>query len=157
MADPEIKATLISEDMAARLRQITTAGGYPLNLVGVELGKFYEDLPDEAPPPLATLVCASSGPVAGEDAPTSAQRERVYSVEVVLDVDDHPGVERHVLLDQVEYCVCRALNSTRNGRALDGKAISLQVGAFEFQYPAPGHTIAVVTGQVNVRYIESFR
>lgn len=157
MADPEIKATLISEELASRLRLIAMAGGYPLTLAGVALGKFYEDLPDDSPLPLATLVCANSGPVAGGDAPTSAHRERVYSVEVVLDVDDHPGVERHVLLDQVEYCVCRALNSTRNGRALDGKAITLQVGAFEFQYPAPGHTVAVVTGQVNVRYIESFR
>jgi hypothetical protein len=152
-----ITATRVTDLLVSRLAGITVANGYPFELVGVEPGKFYEDLPDGAPLPVATLVAATSGAVADQQRPVSGQRARQFQLEVVLDLDSYPGEPRHEVLDRVEWSICKAFGGPFAGRSLGGLALSLTVGDVEFNYPAPGHSIAVVRAQVAVSYIEQYQ
>lgn len=152
-----ITATLMTSELAGRLAGITIANGYPFELAGVERGRFYEDLPDTAVLPIATLVAASGGAVQDQQRPVSGQRARQYQIEVVLDMDSYPGAPRDEVLDRVEWCICKAFGGPFGGRALGGLALSLAVGDVEFNYPAPGHTIAVVRVQVAVSFIEKYQ
>lgn len=152
----ELVSTRVTEYLAERLRQITQANGYPVTLAGVEIGQFYEDLPQGAPLPVATLVAASSGQA--ETPPgvvASERRARAYQVEVVVDFDQHPGIERHVLLDQIEWGIGRAF-AFRPSRELAVLLQTARVGDVQFNYPAPGHSIAIVQAQVAVTFIEQY-
>jgi acetyl esterase/lipase len=149
-------STQVTDELVARLASITTANGYPFEIVHVEPGRFYEDLPDNAPLPVATLVAAGSGPVSGQQQRASAQRSRQMQVEVVLDLQDYPGRARHELLDSVEWSICKAFGGPYNGRHLAGLVQNLEVGGVEFNYPAPGHSIAVVSATLTVSFIEQY-
>lgn len=149
-------ATTVTEELVTRLAGITLANGYPFELAHVEAGVFYEDMPDGAPLPVATLVAATSGPVTGQLQRTSGQRSRQLQVEVVLDLAQYPATPRHQLLDGVEWSICKAFGGPLNGRSLGGLVTSLEVGTVEFEYPAPGHTIAVVRAPVTVVFIEQY-
>lgn len=152
-----ITATLVTAELVSRLAGITAANGYPFELAGVEAGKFYEDLPDTAALPVATLVAVNSGAVVDQQRPVSGQRSRQMQIEVVLDLDDYPGTPRDEVLDRVEWSICKAFGGPFAGRSLGGLALSLTVGDVEFNYPAPSHSIAVVRVQVAVSYIEKYQ
>lgn len=152
-----ITASLVTAELVSRLAGITAANGYPFEIAGVEPGKFYEDLPDTATLPVATVVAATSGAVVDQQRPISGQRTRQLQVEVVLDLDSYPGEPRHEVLDRVEWSICKAFGGPFAGRSLGGLALSLTVGDVEFNYPAPGHSIAVVRVQVATSFIEKYQ
>ncbi|WP_313315290.1 hypothetical protein [Stutzerimonas nitrititolerans] len=152
----EVIATRVTAYLADRLRQIDQANGYPLTLSKVEVGQFYEDLPQPAPLPVATLVAASTGDeVTPEGVILSGRRARVYQVEVVIDFDQHPDTERHALLDQVEWGIARSLRG-RPPPQLAGLLQSVALGDVQFNYPAPGHSVAIVQAQVAVTFVEQY-
>lgn len=150
-------ATTITDQLEACLQAITAANGYPIELADVVRGRFYEDLPDDAQLPVACLVCAGSGPVAGQQGRTSAQRERTYQIEIVIDLDQYPGQPRDLVLDNVEWSVARALGGPHNGRSFGGKALAMAPGDVVFGYPPPGHSVAVVTITLTAAFIENYR
>lgn len=152
-----ITASRVTAELVSRLAGITIASGYPFEIADVEAGRFYEDLPDTATLPVATLVASASGPVTDQTRPVSGQRSRQLQIEVVLDLDSYPGEPRHEVLDRVEWSICKAFGGPFGGRSLGGLALSLVVGEVEFNYPAPGHSIAVVRTQVTVSYIEQYQ
>jgi|GEM_PF-1348253 len=152
----ELIATSVTDYLAGRLREITQANGYPLTLASVEVGQFYEDLPQGAPLPVATLVVATSGAaLTPEGIRHSGRRQRGYQIEVVMDVDQQLGIERHVLLDQVEWGISRALVA-RPPRELAGLLQAVELGDVQFNYPAPGHSVAIVQAQVAVTFVEQY-
>lgn len=153
----QLIATRVTDFLAAQLRLITQANNYPLTLAGVHVGQFYEDLPQGAPLPLATLVAAStSDAVTPAGVKLSGKRGRTYQVEVVINFDDHPGIERHVLLDQIEWGIGRAVR-VRPPQELIGMLQSVALGDVQFNYPAPGHSIAIVQAQVAAVFIEQYQ
>lgn len=152
-----IKATLITNHIVDLLAGITTANGYPIELHQVLRGKFYEDLEDEAQLPVAGVVALSSGAVSGQQAPTSAQRQRQLQIEVVIDLDDYPGLTRDAVLDAVEWSLGKALGGAVNARALSGLALTASLGEVEFNYPSPAHSLAIVQAVVAVTYLEHYR
>lgn len=152
----ELIATRVTDYLADCLRQITEVNNYPVTLATIEIGQFYEDLPQGAALPVATLVAASSG-LAETPAGivVSGRRARAYQIEVVVDFDQHPDIRRDVLLDQIEWGIGRALSS-RPPRELHAMLQAVQVGEVQFNYPAPGHSIAIVQAQVAVTFIEQY-
>lgn len=152
-----IKATQITDHIAVLLAGITAANGYPVELHQVLRGKFYEDLQDAVELPVASIVALSSGAVSGQQAPTSTQRQRQLQIEVVVDLDDYPGLTRDAVLDAVEWSLGKALGGSFNGRSLGGLAISSALGDVEFTYPSPAHSLAIVQATVVVAYVETFR
>lgn len=153
----QLIATKVTDWLAEQLRHVTVANGYPLTLAGVHVGQFYEDLPQGAPLPLATLVAAStSDAVTPAGVLLSGKRGRAYQVEVVINFDEHPGIERHVLLDQVEWGIGRAIRA-RPPQELMGMLQSVALGDMQFNYPAPGHSIAIVQAQVAAVFIEQYQ
>lgn len=153
----QLIATRVTDYLKAQLLLITQAGGYPLSLADVHVGQFYEDLPQGAPLPLATLVAAStSDAVTPAGVVRSGLRGRAYQVEVVINFDQHPGIERHVLLDQIEWGIGRALRG-RPPPELAGLLQSVTLGDVQFNYPAPGHAIAIVQAQVAAVFVEQYQ
>lgn len=153
----QLIATRVTDFLDAQLQQITQANGYPLDLADVHVGQFYEDLPQGAPLPLATLVAASTGDVATPDGVVlSGRRGRAYEVEVVINFDQHPGVKRHVLLDQIEWGIGRAVRA-QPPPDLRGVIQSVTLGDVQFNYPAPGHSIAIVQAQVAAVFVEQYQ
>lgn len=152
-----INATLVTAALASRLKEVTSANGYPFSIAQVERGRFYEDLADTAELPVACLLAASSGSIEGQQTPAGGKRQRAYQIEVVFDFDSYPDRSRDEVLDEVEWSICKALGGPLNGRALSGKALSLVVGDVVFSYPAPGHSIAVVALTVATTFLEIYR
>lgn len=153
----QLIATRVTDFLAGQLRQVTTGNGYPLDLAGVHVGQFYEDLPQGEPLPLATLVAAStSDAVTPNGVVMSGMRGRAYQIEVVLSFDQHPGVERHVLLDLIEWSIGRAVRQ-RPPPELIGMLQSVTLGDVQFNYPAPGHSLAIVQAQVNAVFVEQYQ
>ncbi|PKF72673.1 hypothetical protein CW360_02865 [Pseudomonas fluvialis] len=153
----QLIATRITDWLAAQLSQITSLNGYPLALADVHVGRFYEDLPQGAPLPLATVVAAStSDAVTPDGVVLSGRRGRGYQVEVVVNFDQHPGVERHALLDQIEWGIGRAVRQPPPAE-LRGLLQSVSLGDVQFNYPAPGHSIAIVQAQVATVFIEQYQ
>lgn len=154
----QIRATLLSEEIAQRLRTITLAAGFPVELKAVELGRFYEDLGDDVALPVATLVAAGSTPVAEQQMQTSGQRERQLQAEFVIDLDapEYAGRRRDIVLDEVEWSLCKVIGGISNNRALAGHAIRCSVGQVDFQWPAPGHSIAIVRAQLAATFVEMY-
>lgn len=153
----QLIATRVTDFLAAQLRTFTTANGYPLDLSGVHVGQFYEDLPQGEPLPLATLVAASTSDATTPDGVVlSGMRGRAYQVEVVVDFDQHPGVERHALLDLIEWGIGRAVRG-RPPPELRGMLQSVTLGDVQFNYPAPGHSLAIVQAQVNAVFVEQYQ
>lgn len=152
-----IKATQITDHIAELLAGITVANGYPVELRQVLRGKFYEDLPDAADLPVASVVALSSGAVAGQPAPSSVQRQRQLQIEVVIDLDDYPGLTRDAVLDAVEWSLGKALGGAVNGRGFGGLALSAGLGDCEFNYPSPAHSLAIVQAVAEVTYLEHYR
>ncbi len=149
-------ATQITDHIADRLRQITEANGYPLTLAAVEVGQFYEDLAQGAALPVATLVAASAGDaVTPQGVSLSGRRARAYQVEVVIDFDQHAGTARHALLDLVEWSIAQALRAMPPPQ-LRGVLQSVVLGDVEFNYPAPGHSIAIVQAQLSASFVEQY-
>lgn len=149
-------ATQITDHLADRLRQITEANGYPLTLAAVEVGQFYEDLAQGAALPVATLVAASAGDALTPQGVTlSGRRARAYQVEVVIDFDQHAAAARHALLDLVEWSIARALRGPPPS-SLRGVLQSVVLGDVEFNYPAPGHSIAIVQAQLAASFVEQY-
>lgn len=154
----DIRATLLSEEIAQRLRSITLANGFPFELKAVELGRFYEDLGDDVALPVATLVAAGSAPVIDQQMPQSGQRERQLQVEIVLDLDapEYSGQRRDVVLDRAEWSLCKVIGGVYSNRVLAGLAIRCAVGQVEFNWPAPGHSIAIVRAQLAATFVELY-
>lgn len=153
----QLIATRVTDWLAERLRQVATGNGYPLTLAGVHVGQFYEDLPQGVSLPLATLVAAStSDAVTPDGVVMSGLRGRAYQVEVVIDFDQHPGIERHVLLDQVEWGIGRAIREPPPP-GLRGMLQRVTLGDVQFNYPAPGHSIAIVQAQVAAVFVEQYQ
>lgn len=153
----QLIATRVTDFLAAQLRLITQANGYPLTLAGVHVGQFYEDLQQGEPLPLATLVAASTtDAVTPVGVVMSGLRGRAYQVEVVINFDNHPGVERHVLLDQIEWGLGRAVR-VRPPPDLMGLLQNVTMGDVQFNYPAPGHSIAIVQAQVAAVFVEQYQ
>jgi len=153
----QLIATRVTDFLAAQLRLITQVNSYPLTLAGVHVGQFYEDLPQGEPLPLATLVAAStSDAVTPAGVVMSGVRGRAYQVEVVINFDNHPGIERHVLLDQIEWGLGRAVR-VRPPPDLMGLLQNVTLGDVQFNYPAPGHSIAIVQAQVAAVFVEQYQ
>lgn len=153
----QLIATDVTDFLDSQLRSITTANGYPLDLAGVHVGQFYEDLATGEPLPLATLVAASTSDAATPSGVVrSGLRGRGYQVEVVVNFDQHPGVKRHVLLDQIEWSIGRAVRE-RPPPHLRGMLQSVTLGDVQFNYPAPGHSLAIVQAQVNAVFVEQYQ
>ncbi|QMV65187.1 hypothetical protein VUJ49_09070 [Pseudomonas berkeleyensis] len=153
----QLIATRVTDFLAGQLRQIDAANGYPLTLAGVHVGQFYEDLAAGDPLPLGTLVAAStSDAVTPNGVVSSSLRGRAYQVEVVVNFDQHPGVERHVLLDQIEWSIGRAVRE-RPPPELRGVLQSVALGDVQFNYPAPSHSLAIVQAQVNAVFVEQYQ
>ncbi|MGE8358590.1 hypothetical protein [Pseudomonas sp.] len=153
----QLIATRVTDFLAEQLRTFTTANGYPLDLSGVHVGQFYEDLAAGEPMPLATLVAASTSDAATPNGVVvSGLRGRGYQVEVVVDFDLHPGIERHALLDQIEWGIGRAVRE-RPPSELRGMLQSVTLGDVQFNYPAPGHSIAIVQAQVSAVFVEQYQ
>lgn len=152
-----VVTTQVTDWLAGQLRQVTASNGYPLTLCGVHVGQFYEDLPQGGPLPLATLVAASTADaVTPAGVVASGKRVRAYQVEVVINFDDHPGTERHVLLDQIEWGIGRAVR-VRPPPELLSIVQNVTLGEVQFNYPAPGHSIAIVQAQVSAEFIEQYQ
>ena len=153
----QLIATRVTDFLAAQLRTFTTANGYLLDLSGVHVGQFYEDLPQGEPLPLATLVAASTSDATTPDGVVlSGMRGRAYQVEVVVDFDQHPDVERHALLDLIEWGIGRAVRG-RPPPELRGMLQRVALGDVQFNYPAPGHSLAIVQAQVNAVFVEQYQ
>lgn len=153
----QLIATDVTDFLDSQLRSITTANGYPLDLAGVHVGQFYEDLAAGEPLPLATLVAASTTDAATPSGVVrSGLRGRGYQVEVVVNFDEHPGVKRHVLLDQIEWSIARAVRELPPPE-LRGMLQSVTLGDVQFNYPAPGHSLAIVQAQVNAVFVEQYQ
>lgn len=152
-----IKSTLITNHIVELLEGITAANGYPIELRQVLRGKFYEDLQDAVPLPVAGVVALSSGPVTGQQAPAGAQRQRQLQIEVVVDLDNYPGLTRDAVLDAVEWSLGKALGGAVNGRGFGGLALSAGLGDCEFNYPSPAHSLAIVQAVAEVTYLEHYR
>lgn len=153
----ELIATRVTDFLDAQLQLVTQANDYPLTLAGVHVGQFYEDLPQGAPLPLATLVAASTTDAVTPDGVVlSGLRGRSYQVEVVIDFDQYPGIPRHVLLDQIEWGIGRAVR-VRTPPDLLGLLQRVTLGDVQFNYPAPGHSIAIVQAQVAAVFVEQYQ
>ncbi len=153
----QLIATRVTDFLAAQLRKFTTANGYPLDLSGVHVGQFYEDLAQGEPLPLATLVAASTSDATTPNGVVmSGMRGRAYQIEVVINFDLHPGIERHALLDQIEWSIGRAVRE-RPPPELRGLLQSVTLGDVQFNYPAPGHSLAIVQAQVNAVFVEQYQ
>ncbi len=153
----ELTATRVTDFLDAQLQLVTQANDYPLTLAGVHVGQFYEDLPQGAPLPLATLVAASTTDAVTPDGVVlSGLRGRSYQVEVVIDFDQYPGIPRHVLLDQIEWGIGRAVRG-RPPAGLIGLLQRVTLGDVQFNYPAPGHSIAIVQAQVAAVFVEQYQ
>lgn len=152
-----IAATPITDRIVELLAGITAVNGYPIELRQVLRGQFYEDLQDAVLLPVAGVAVLSAGPVSGQQAPTSAQRQRQLQIEVVVDLDDYPGLTRDAVLDAVEWSLGKALGGAVNARALSGLALTASLGEVEFNYPSPAHSIAIVQAVVAVTYLEHYR
>ena len=60
------------------------------------------------------------------------------------------------LLDQIEGGIGRAVRE-RPPPELRGMLQSVTLGDVQFNYPAPGHSIAIVQAQVNAVFVEQYQ
>lgn len=154
---PVITANLLTDELVSRIQQIQGGDAFPFSISEVQRGQFYEDLGDSVTLPVATVVPGGSGGVEGQQGPVGAQRVRQYQVEVVFDFDDFPGLDRDVVMTNLEWSLCKALGGTLNNRALGGLAFNLLVGQVEYGWPVPGHTVGNITAAVAITYLERFQ
>ncbi|WP_371369958.1 hypothetical protein ACA097_09540 [Pseudomonas sp. QL9] len=156
---PTIVSTIVTDELVARLQSITLANGYPIEIRTVLRGKSMEDLDDEVPLPVVSVMPARSGQAMSQNsAPTApGRRERQLVLELVLDFAEYPGIERDVVFDLAEWSVCKAVGGFIHGRSLGGKAFSLSVGDAEFNYPTPAHSLGALQLVIQVGYVEQFK
>lgn len=152
-----LNANVITDELVSRIGQIRGGADFPFSIALVARGRFYEDLADDAALPVATVVPSSSDPVQGQQMQASAQRVRQYQVEVVFDLDDYPGLERDVVMTNVEWCLGKALGGVLNNRALGGKALAMTLGGTEYGWPAVGASLATLTALIAITYIEQYQ
>ncbi|MBU0789197.1 MAG: hypothetical protein KKC55_01725, partial [Gammaproteobacteria bacterium] len=69
--------------------------------------------------------------------------------------DQHGGTARHALLDLVEWSIAQALRGMPPPQ-LRGVLQSVVLGDVEFNYPAPGHSIAIVQAQLATSFVEQY-
>ncbi|WP_416311166.1 hypothetical protein [Pseudomonas sp. W03] len=153
-----IHATAITDELVERLRSITLANGYPIEIRTILRGKSMEDCPDSVPlPTVSVLLAASSQANSDSPAPTMpGRRERQLVLELILDFADYADRERDVVFDQAEWSVTKAVGGFVHGRALAGKVFSMSVADVEFDYPTPAHTLGAMRLTVAVGYVERY-
>jgi hypothetical protein len=146
----ETIAYQILQAIAARLRNISTAGGYntdPAVLVGVQPVN-----PDQV----------EAGPiiVAYElrDQPANEQQvdgdQAVQLTIVVEAVVEYGAAATALMLSQVWQDIMRSVFTTDS--TLGGLALSVQRGQREYEYPSPGGNTVAVRQAVTVVYWETY-
>lgn len=153
----DLPGNQVTAELVTRLSAIQGPDDFPFTLASVERGRFYEDLPDTAVLPLATVVPASSAGVEGQQQQASAQRQRQYQVEVVFDLDDYPGRDPDEVVSAIEWAVCSALGGLVRARALGGLALQLLVAQVEYGWPQKGYSAASITLAVAATYIDRYQ
>lgn len=153
----DLPGNLVTTELVARLSAIQGPDDFPLVLSSVERGRFFEDLPDAAALPLATVVPASSSGVAGQQQQASAQRQRQYQVEVVFSLDEYPGKAPDEVMTAIEWAVCAALGGPVRDRALGGLALQVLVAQTEYGWPQKGYSAASITLAVTTSYLDRYQ
>lgn len=129
-------ATQIAEDLAALVETVTTANGYVSNVgANVRIGQT-GGTRDDAPAAVIT--------------PGTMQQDTGYSFEpcrremrvtAFADLDDHPTLAAHALIDVITWDLRRAIEDAATDAALYGHIDSIRFDRAEPGFPDPGGSI----------------